>query len=609
MLEEMRIRDLGVIADALLDFAPGLTVLTGETGAGKTMVLTGLGLLLGGRSDAARVRAGAERAVVEGRFDPPPAAAARVAEAGGDLDEDGTLLVGRSVTAAGRSRATCGGQAVPVAVLTELGESLVAVHGQSDQQRLLRPSRQREALDRYAGADLTALLVTYREAYGQVRSLRREITRLQAEAGARAAEREGLARLVDACERLDPAPGEDVALRQAIARQSNAEALEVAARRAHDLLSGSAADAAAPDVRLLLDQARRAVAAESGQDASLQALEQRLTELAVLAADLAGDLASYAEGIESDPESLSAAQERLAALVTCARRAGVTDRADADGASVADALLAWSEQASRRLLELDDDADAVDRLRGEEEAATAGLLAAGTELSRLRRASAGELGRAVAAELAALSMPHARLEVLVTARPAGAGDGAPTFELDGVPVAAGPDGFDEVALLLAAHAGAEPLPLARGASGGELSRVMLALEVVLAGSDPVGTMVFDEVDAGVGGRAAVEIGRRLALLARDTQVVCVTHLPQVAAFADRHLVVRKSDDGRITSSGVVAVDGEERIEETSRMLSGLDGSQSARSHARELLETARALREQPTAADRRTPRRVTAATS
>ena len=572
-LLEMRIQGLGVIEDAVLELGPGLTVVTGETGAGKTMVVQGLALLLGAKPDAGMIRNGAERAVVEGRLrvTPDSPVALRAQDAGADLD-DGELILSRIVSAEGRSRAQLGGRGVPAQVLSELAERWVAVHGQSDQQRLLKPSTQRRALDRFGGDEVSGALDAYGTAYAVFTQARRELDDLTAHADTRAREldllRFGLAE-IDA---VAPEAGEDALLASEVERLSHADALRTAAAQAHTLLGGdeNSSDPAA-DVGTALAAARRVLEPVGGHDPLLASLSSRIHEAAFLLADIAGDLAAYVEDVEADPVRLASAQERQAALAVLTRKYGP---------GVA-GVLAWADRARADVLLLDGADDRLALLREQLGVLEQRLQTAATVLSVARRAAADGFAAAVAAELAELAMPHARLQVDLNRSPDEQG-----LELDGARVTFGPYGVDEVEILMAAHPGASFRPLAKGASGGELSRVMLGIEVVLAGQDPVPTFVFDEVDAGVGGRAAVEIGRRLARLARDAQVLVVTHLPQVAAFADQHLLVSKSDDGSVTSSDVRRLEGPDRVRELSRMLAGLDDSLLAQGHAEELLATA-----------------------
>lgn len=581
MLEEVRIRGLGVIDEAVLALDTGLTVVTGETGAGKTMVVQSLGLLFGGRSDAGRVRAGADRAVVEGRLvlAPDHPAVLRVLEAGGELDED-VVLLSRTVGADGRSRGHAGGQAVPAGVLAEIGDSVVAVHGQSDQLRLVRGSRQREALDAFGGPPVAAALASYRDAWAAWQDARSEAAALRAAARDRADQRVVLRHRAEDVERLDPAPGEDEELRAEAERLSHADDLRRAAEHARVLLTGAAdAGAGSDDALAAVVSARRSLESVGAHDPALAALVAPLAEAASLVADTAAELATYVDRTDVDPLRLDVVHERLALLTAAARRHGL----DLEGC--ADALLALAQDAAERLLALEGADDRVVALEAAEVAAREAVAVHGAALSTLRRSAGESFASAVRAELAELAMPTAVVSVAVTPR-AVTGEG-PVVEVAGAPVGAGPDGLDDVELLLEPHPGAPARPLHKGASGGELSRVMLAVEVVLAGADPVPLMVFDEVDAGVGGRAAVEVGRRLARLARERQVLVVTHLPQVAAFADTHLHVRKRDDGVVTRSDVERLTGEERVVELARMLAGHDSGLS-RGHAEELLAAAHA---------------------
>ncbi|MFD7668538.1 DNA repair protein RecN [Streptomyces sp. NPDC059788] len=573
----MRIRSLGVIDDAVVELSPGFTAVTGETGAGKTMVVTSLGLLLGGRADPALVRIGAKSAVVEGRIAVGSAApaAVRAEEAGAELD-DGTLLISRTVSAEGRSRAHVGGRSVPVGLLGELADDLVAVHGQTDQQGLLRPARQRQALDRYAGDAVSVPLAKYTAAYRRVRAVAAELDELTTRARERAQEADLLRYGLEEIAAVEPQSDEDTELAAEAERLGHAEALASAAASAHAALAGNPEDLEAVDATTLVAGAHRALDAVRSHDQALSALTERLGEIGILMADVAGELASYADGLDADPLRLAAVEERRAALTHLTRKYG-EDIA---------AVLAWAEDGATRLAELDGDDDRIGELTAERDALRAELGELAQALTDAREASAKRFADAVTAELAELAMPHARVSVQISQSEAA--DESDGIEVGGRTVAFGPTGADEVELLLAPHPGTPPRPIAKGASGGELSRVMLAVEVVFAGSDPVPTYLFDEVDAGVGGKAAVEVGRRLARLARSAQVVVVTHLPQVAAFADRQLLVEKTHDGSVTRSGVTVLEGEDRVRELSRMLAGQEDSETARAHAEELLETARA---------------------
>jgi len=581
VLAEMRIQGLGVIADAGIELHEGLTVLTGETGAGKTMVVTGLHLLSGARADPARVRTDAARAVVEGRFTLVGAAgdtAGAVADgAGGERDDDDSIIAVRTVGADGRSRAHLGGRSVPAGVLSDFTAPLLAVHGQNDQLRLLRADQQRAALDRSDEARIAPLLTSYRQVREQWQRVCRELTERTNRARELAREadqlRLGLAEIAE----VAPSEGEDVDIARTVRRLGDLDVLRSGATEAQAALMGTEDESGG--ALGLVAQARARMSA--GDDDALEAQAQRLDEVVAVLADVGGELSSYLSELPADPGELDAVLTRQAELKALTRKYA----ADTDG------VLAWAEMATQRLSEVDVSEDALAALAQQREDLSAQLAAAAGKLSSARRKAAARLATAVSAELAGLAMGQATLQVHVASRPPtgdeSTRDGATTVVVAGERVHAGASGIDEVELRLAAHSGAPALPVGRSASGGELSRVMLALEVVLAKADTTATLVFDEVDAGVGGRAAVEVGRRLATLARTHQVIVVTHLPQVAAFADRHLVVDKvAEGGTVTASGVRAVDQHERVGELARMLAGLADTETGRAHAEELLAAA-----------------------
>ncbi|MBM6979125.1 MAG: DNA repair protein RecN [Actinomyces succiniciruminis] len=599
MIESLHIENLGVIEQADLLLSPGLTALTGETGAGKTMVLTSLGLLLGQRAEATSVRTGADRALVEGAFVLSPAsrAASRAAEAGAELDDD-LLLASRTVPASGRSRAHLGGRAVPSAVLADVGARLVSVHGQADQLRLRSASAQRAALDGLGGPDHAALCRRYAEAYRARTAAATALEQWRAGAEARRVEATDLRRWLDQLEELAAQPGEDAALTAEAERLDHAEDLRRAATAARIALAGEedAAAADVPDVAALIASADRALAHVAGVDPALTALAERLHQLGIDAADLSGELAEYLARLDADPARLAWVQDRRAELArACREIGGPTVELDD-----VDALLAWGQSAAARLDELEGPHGTAETLTAQLAAAEAALASLADELTTARRDLAERMQEAVNAELAGLEMKGARFVVDLQPRDA-----------------PGPTGAENVALLLISHPGAPALPLGKGASGGELSRIMLALEVVLADAAPGGappdaadgapihhqrTFVFDEIDAGVGGRAAREIGRRLARLARRYQVVVVTHLAQVAAWADTQLVVRKEsapanagntavsqytgEDQPTVRTRVEAVTGSARVRELARMLSGHEDSEAALRHAAELIAEA-----------------------
>ncbi|SDE51756.1 DNA replication and repair protein RecN [Blastococcus fimeti] len=568
-LTELRIRGLGAIDDVTLEFGPGLTVVTGETGAGKTMVVTGLTLLFGGRADPGRVRANG-RAGVEGRLALPPDSPVwqRAADAGADPDDDGSLILARTVSAEGRSRAFLGGRSVPVGVVSELAESLLAVHGQTDQLRLSRPAEQRRALDRYAGPDHLALLERYRAAHDRWRTAAAELDRRRTQARELAQAADVLRHGLEEIEAVAPEPGEDDALATQVKRLSDADALRAAADEARMALigdvTGDLGGGEVPqDATAALAIAERALAASD--DPTLVLLAHDLADAVAVVSDVAAQLSGYVADLDADPARLAEVLDRRSQIIGLVRK-----YADV-GEGVA-GVLAWAADAAHRLAQLDVSDEALGQLAAERDAARAEVDALGAEISAGRRSAAEGFAAEVGRELAGLAMKSARV----------------SFSIDSHPDEPGPEGVDQVALLLAAHPGAPARPVHKGASGGELSRVMLAIEVVFAGADPVPVMVFDEVDAGVGGSAAGEIGRRLAQLARQHQVVVVTHLAQVAAYADTHLVVDKSPDtgAGVTATDIRAVQADDRVRELARMLSGLADSDTGQAHARELLAVA-----------------------
>ncbi|WP_233498703.1 DNA repair protein RecN [Blastococcus sp. TF02A-26] len=569
-LTEFRIRGLGAIDDVTLELGPGLTVVTGETGAGKTMVVTGLTLLFGGRADPGRVRASG-RAGVEGRLALPADSPVweRAAEAGAEPDDDGSLILARTVSAEGRSRAHLGGRSVPVGVVAEIAEGLLAVHGQSDQLRLSRPAEQRRALDRYAGAEHLALLDRYRAAYARWRELAADLERRLGQARELAQAADVLRHGLEEIEALAPQPGEDDELDAQARRLGDADALRAAVEEARVALVGDVTGDLGgggelpQDATAALAIAERALAAPG--DPALVLLAQDLADAVAVVSDVAGQLAGYVADLDADPARLAEVLDRRAALTALVRKY-------ADAGTGVTGVLAWADDARDRLEQLDVSDEALEALTAERDAARAEVDELGRAVSEGRHAAADGFAAEVGRELAGLAMKSARV----------------SFSVDSHPDEPGPEGVDEVALLMAAHPGAPPRPVHRGASGGELSRVMLAIEVVFAGADPVPVMVFDEVDAGVGGQAAGEIGRRLARLARDHQVVVVTHLAQVAAFADTHLVVDKTPDtgAGVTATDIRAVADEDRVRELARMLSGLADSDTGQAHARELLAVA-----------------------
>lgn len=561
MLGDMAIENLGVISATSLEFSPGLTVLTGETGAGKTMVVTGLRLLSGARADASRVRTGADQAVVEGRFyvdDLGESAQGRmntiISDAGGRPDENGEVIATRVVNATGRSKAHLGGRAVPAATLSDFSAEVLTIHGQNDQLRLLSPAAQLEALDR-SEPKIAGLRKAYVAHFATWRTLAKDLKERTEKRRELAQEIDRLRFALDEIDAVSPEPGEDEELLVLICRLQDVDGLREQALTgltSIDGVEGSDSEGAAG----LLGAAEHALS--SSDDPELKEMGARLADITSQLSDISRELSSYLEGLPADPAALEESLQRQQELKSLTRKYAP----DIAG------VLAWRAKAEAKLASIDVSSEALDKLKAEVDKAKAAMLAAATKLTKARTAAAKGLAVKVTSEINGLAMPKARFEVALTAT-------KPT-----------PTGMDEVEFRLAGAPELEARPLATSASGGELSRVMLALEVILNADSSGGTLVFDEVDAGVGGRAAVEIGRRLARLALHTQVIVVTHLPQVAAYADTHLHVSKEVTDATQRSGVEALSGERRVEELARMLAGLDDTATGRAHAQELLERA-----------------------
>ena len=557
MLNELRITDLGVIAEAVLEPGPGFTAVTGETGAGKTMVVTGLSLLLGARADPGLIRHGASRCLVEGSWQVDEATAVELAELGAETEND-ELLACRQIGTS-RSRALLGGVALPAAKAAEVVTRWATIHGQSEQVRLGTSERQREVLDRFAGPDQAARLAHHADIFARRRRVAAELADLTGAARERARELDLLTFGLAEITAVDPQPDEDLTLAAEAHRLQAVDDLRLAAHVAGVALSGeSDAWDDTPNALGLLAAARKSLDGAIVDDPALAALASRLADASAGVADVAADLASYLDRLEADPARLEWIAERRSALQALVRKYG---------ASVAE-VLAWAADAAGRSGGLAATDERIAELHDQVTALESSLSVSVAGIRDARMLASKELSAAVQAELAALAMPHARL----------------LFDVSAGPVTT--HGGDQVTILFTANAGASPAPLAKAASGGELSRVRLALEVVLASGTSGHTFVFDEVDAGVGGAVALEIGRRLARLAEHSQVIVVTHLAQVAAFADRHFVVAKATDGRVTTSGIVRVEAAQRLDELARMMAGLEGSANAHAHAAELLAAA-----------------------
>lgn len=547
MIESLSIRNLGVIAQAELNFESGFNALTGETGAGKTMVLSALNLLLGGRADSSVIRTGESSLSVSGTWRIQSDSLKRDLEELGAAIDDCELIVTRTVSSDGRSKAILGGTPVPIATLADLAERLVAVHGQSDQQRLRSLAAQRDALDEYG--QLQDQVLAYQQAFAQFRELKARHERLQSSTGQDRARVEELTSLLATYERLNPQPGEIAELGQLIDRLSNVDSLRVAATMAHEALSPEDSIGAIQALGI----ARKSL--ESSSDPELQGLGKRLAEIGDLTRELSVELSSYLLDLELDPKQLEVALERRAELLAFERRNGELET-----------FIAQVPSFQAELLDLDSSDEQLEKLEIQLEASLSQLAGLANQLTEARRQAAARLGSEVTAELAELAMSGSKLVVEVQK----------VGEYEN-------SGQDRVEFMLAAFDGANLRPISKAASGGELSRIMLALELVLSKDKTLPTMIFDEVDAGVGGQTAVELGRRLARVAQGTQVLVITHLAQVAAFSTNQIRVLKNTQGSITHSSVLPLQGEERVRELARMLSGAPDSEVAIAHARELL--------------------------
>lgn len=574
MIESIRIRNLGVIAETQIALTPGLTAVTGETGAGKTMLLTGLSLLMGGKADSTLVRHGSDRADVDGEWQLTGALAeivrVRLEEAGADVDsavDSVAFTMSRTVASEGRSRAFAGGRSVPASVLDDVCSEIIAVHGQSDQLRLKSPAKQRDLLDRFGGAKITSALRTFAEGHREWNGTRARLQELRSTSEARLAEAR---RLVDALAEIDavaPRPGEDEEMDRQSAILSNSGGLLADIQEARVRIVGDEAGESPADAMTSIHIALRALERAGEIDHSLAPYVARVKDASLALAEVGIELASYASDVDADPARQAWVEERRSQLTALKRRYGTS----------IDEVLAWAEASRVLIAEVADDDSTIAELEQLVSKAEKSLQSAAAALTSAREKAGDTLGKAVTGQLRELALPDAIFSVQMSST--------------GEPSSWSLHGADQVEFMLLAHKGGVPRPLAVSASGGELSRVMLAIEVVLAEADPVSTFVFDEVDAGIGGRAAVEVGRKLALLGRTSQVLVVTHLPQVAAFADVQLVVSKGADGMVTSSNVSAVTGETRVVELVRMLSGLEDSAAGAAHAQELLDLAAAARE------------------
>ena len=555
MIRSVRIRGLGVIDETVLEPSSALTAVTGETGAGKTMVVTGIGLLLGDKADTGLVRHGCDRAVVEAVLDTPDAG--RVSELGGTV-EDGEVICARHITSR-RSRALLGGAQVTANQLAHIVGDQVTIHGQSEQVRLVDAARQLDVVDRAAGDELAGYLSRHAQLWSEFRAASQRLQRLNEDRAGAEMEREVLTRRVGEVDAVDPKPHEDDDLIAEMAGLQAAQSIRESLNKADVLLNGvETSTGPQPGALALLEQAVHELDGTGDADPHAAELAERARQMSYDLTDLAASVAGHAARAEADPQRLEELGGRLAAIQRLLRARTTT----------LDDLLESTAADRHRLAELDPGATDLDSLGQQVEQLRSELRRSADHMSAVRRRTAVRLAAEVRPELAALAMPHARLE----------------FRVEPAPM--GPRGADSVTIMLAANPGSDLAPLAKAASGGELSRVRLALEVVVAQPQVPQTFVFDEIDSGVGGAVGIEIGRRLRQLARRHQVIVVTHLAQVAAFADTHVVITKASDGAITSSGLREVTGSDREIELSRMMSGMVDSESGLEHAHDLLREA-----------------------
>ena len=563
-LEEISIRNLGAIEQSHLELGRGLNVLTGETGAGKTMILTALNLVLGGKSDSALVRHGADRLMATAHFSLPKSEQGSFEEIGAEV-EDGSIIISRTVGADGKSKALCGGNAVPAGTLAELTSSLIEIHGQSANSQIVKTARQRELLDRFGGVDIAKSINLYQENFHVYGALKERLSALKTSVSKRDGEIAELQVFVAAWNKLKASRDECAATADEINRLSSVEDLRIAS-------SGALANLDSEESGALtsLHSARRILEAAKGKDSKLEEIADRIAESLYILDDASTDLASYATGLEADPDRLNLLQERKAELNSFLKRWAGAGEADEELVLLA----AKAKSAKEAIADLQGGDERTAEIEAELLAVKKNLLDAAKKLSSARSKAASTLSAEVTNEIKALAMPHTQFFAeVVTPDYAGA-----LKESDFTAL-----GCDEISMQIQGQVDGPKIALGKGASGGEMSRIMLALEVVIAKSHPVGTYIFDEVDAGVGGKAAIEVGKRLHALSKSAQVIVVTHLPQVAAWADTHFLVSKSSDGTIVASGVTRLSDNARIEEIARMLAGLEGSSSAQEHAAELL--------------------------
>ena len=559
-LRELTIRSLGVIDSAEVDFKDGLTVITGETGAGKTMVLTALNLILGSKSDVDFVRSGDDRLVVSGKFNIGDTLRKIVEEAGGFV-EDGDVIINRSVTTQGKSKISLGGAVTTTSQVSELAQELVEIHAQSSSARLSKPAVQLNLLDSYG--DYQDSAAKYSDKFIEFNLIRKRVADLTSQLKVRDFEIAKLTGFVDDFAKIAPKKGELDQIENEITKLGAVEELNAGLIQALRIISG---EDESPTAALGLT--KKILENLKGKDSELDSLIEKYSELIYEFAENSSGLERYLAGLGADPARFDYLQNRKSELNGLLKKYGE----GSDRESAYENLLIAGDEASSRLEDLQGGDSKLAELRDESVACFGKLQELGLNLSASRLSVAKKLSTAITSEMVLLAMPNAKISVQVTTS-----DGSKPENFSAT-------GLDEVLFLFTSHTDGKLLPLSKAASGGELSRVMLSIEVVLAKNSPVGTYIFDEVDAGVGGKAAIEVGKRLALLAQNSQVIVVTHLAQVASWADNHFVVSKNESGSVTQSNILEVSGADRRKEIARLLSGQEDSKTAQEHAGELLD-------------------------
>ena len=559
-LRELTIRSLGVIDSAEVDFKDGLTVITGETGAGKTMVLTALNLILGSKSDADFVRSGDDRLVVSGKFNIGDTLQTIVEEAGGFV-EDGDVIINRSVTNQGKSKISLGGAVTTTSQVSDLAQELVEIHAQSSSARLSKPAVQLNLLDSYG--DFQDSTTKYSDKFIEFNLIRKRVVDLTSQLKVRDFEIAKLTGFVDDFAKIAPKKGELDQIENEITKLGAVEELNAGLIQALGIISG---EDESPTAALGLT--KKILENLKGKDSELDVLIEKYSELVYEFAENSSGLERYLTGLGADPGRFDFLQNRKSELNSLLKKYGE----GSDRESAYENLLKAGDEASSRLEDLQGGDSKLAQLQNESLVCFDELKDLGIKLSASRASVAKKLSVAITSEMTLLAMPNAKLSVQVTTS-----DGSKPENFSAT-------GLDEVLFLFTSHTDGKLLPLAKAASGGELSRVMLSIEVVLAKNSPVGTYIFDEVDAGVGGKAAIEVGKRLALLAQNSQVIVVTHLAQVASWADNHFVVSKNESGSVTQSNILEVSGADRRKEIARLLSGQEDSKTAQEHAGELLD-------------------------